>query len=413
VKLQHGVVAVSLVVGALTLAPAAGAGTTDKAQATIKIGNYAPIGDNETGTAYPQNPAAVRAAVRAINKDGGFNGAKGEVVVCDTKENPNDAAACGRKFVDEGVAAVVGGFTLQGSALLPILQDAGVPNIGAAATNAEDSLSPISFPLDGTLLTFPAQALQLGDSGPKSLYVARADIPDAAVVPNFIKAAANTAGVEVTGVGSTPLGAPDLVPAASAAQASGAKAVSLIYPDTDAVKFILAADQIGYHPRFAYSEGGLNPEQMKQLGDLTKNMIVPGPFPPLTAIKQFPELKQYLKDMRAEFKRGDDAAAPKYYGTNTIRPWLAVQALRDVIETDSGTTQPTAASVLAALNSAQNIDLGLIPPWTPSNSPIPIFPRVSNPYIYEMTIRKGKSVLVDKEPINIAEEVDFVAALRG
>ncbi len=404
-----------LIVGVIgvVVASAASAWATPKpSDETIKIGVYAPVANNDSGASYPQMPAAVRAAVRAANKSGGFNGVKGEVVFCDTKENPNDAAACARKFVDEGVVAVVGSYTLQGQSVIPVLQDAGIPNIGMAATNAQDSLSPISFPLDGTLLAFPAQALQLGNTGPKSLYVSRADVPDAAVVPNFIEAAAESVAVEVTGVGSTPLGAPDLVPAASAAQASGAKAVSLLYPDADAVKFILAADQIGYQPKFAYQEGGLTAEQLDQLGDLANGMVTPGPFPPMSAAKDYPELKRFKKEMQAEFKSGDEGAASKYYGSFSIRPWLAVQALRKVLETDPS-APPTAASVLAALQSAKDVDLGLIPPWTPSSSPISLFPRISNPYMYEMTIKDGKYVLVEPEPVNIGEKVDFAAALSG
>jgi ABC-type branched-subunit amino acid transport system substrate-binding protein len=379
---------------------------------TIKIGTYAPLSDNDSGVTYPQIPAAVEAAVRAINRDGGFNGARADVVVCDTKENPNGAADCGRAFVDEGVVAVVGGFTLQGRALIPILADAGIPNIGMVANNAEDSVSPISFPLDGSLLAFPAQALQLGDTRDKQLYVARADIADAAVVPRFIEAAAATSDVSVVGVGSAPLGTPDLVPYASAAQSSGATAVSLIFPNTDAVKFILAADQIGYTPRFTYTEGGLTPDDLEQVGDLVDGMLTPGAFPPVSAAKQFPELVRYKREMRAQLKTGDDGAARKYYGSSTIRPWLAVQALKAIIDASPG-EQPTSVSVLDGLNSATDVDLGLIPPWTPSSSPISIFPRISNPYMYEMRIEDGKYVLGDREPVNLAEEVDFAAALRG
>lgn len=385
---------------------------TPAPETTIKIGTYAPVADNSSGVSYPQIPAAVKAAVRAINKDGGFGGAKGEVVFCDTKEDPNGAAACGRQFVEEGVVAVVGGFTTQGPSLVPVLEDAGIPNIGMVAVNAEDSLSPISYPLDGTLLVFPTQALQLGRSGAKKVYVARADIPAAAVVPSFIRAAAKKAGIEVTDVGSAPLGTPDLTPYASAAQASDADAVELVFPDTDAVKFILAAQEIGFEPQFSYQEGGFTPEELKQLGKRANGMVTPGPFPPVSAAKQFRELKHFMRDMKAQFKTGDDGADPKYYGSTSIRPWLAVQALRKVIETPAA-SPITPATVTAGLNAAQNLDLGLIPPWTPSSGPIPIFPRVSNTYEYFIKIKNGKYVLVDKEPVNVAEEIDFVAALSG
>ena len=413
---RKGLAAVLLVCGLLCVSTAtaeAGRGTqTDAKGTTIKIGTYAPVADNASGITYPQIPAAVKAAVRAINRDGGFRGAKAEVVFCDTKDDPNGSAACARKFVDEGVVAVVGGYTIQGPSLVPVLQDAGIPNIGMVAINAEDNLSPISFPLDGTLLVFPTQALQLGQAGAKNVYVARADVPAAAVVPSFIKAAAKEAGITVAGVGSTPLNTPDLTPYASAAQASGADTVELVYPDTDAVKFIRAAQQIGYKPKFSYQEGGFTPEELKQLGSLTEGMVTPGPFPPVSAAKQFPELGHYLRDIRAQFKTGDQGAAPKYYGSSSIRPWLAVQALRKVIEA-SPAGPITSATVLNGLRTAQNLDLGLIPPWTPSKSPIPIFPRMSNTYQYFIKLKHGKYVLVDKQPVDVAQKINFVAALSG
>ena len=65
--------------------------------------------------------AGAKAAAQAINAAGGIDGRPVEIDTCDTNNNPNDAAACARKMVSDGIVALVGSATQYGANVLPVL----------------------------------------------------------------------------------------------------------------------------------------------------------------------------------------------------------------------------------------------------------------------------------------------------
>ena len=69
-------------------------------------------------------------AVVQINNAGGLGGHELKLITCNDSADPNKAADCARQAVDEGVAALVGGFTANGDAIMPILEQAGIPWFG-------------------------------------------------------------------------------------------------------------------------------------------------------------------------------------------------------------------------------------------------------------------------------------------
>jgi len=73
-----------------------------------------------SGLVDPHFPAAL-ARAKAINAAGGIKGRPVTVIRCDTKSDPNQAAACARKAVSEKVVAVIGPNTINATAAFPIL----------------------------------------------------------------------------------------------------------------------------------------------------------------------------------------------------------------------------------------------------------------------------------------------------
>ena len=94
-----------------------------------------------------QIETAAEAAVTRVNDSGGINGTTIDLVSCDDQMSANGATACGRQAVDEGVAAVVGAFTLFGDSIVPLLEAADIPYIGNVAISELESTSDISFPV--------------------------------------------------------------------------------------------------------------------------------------------------------------------------------------------------------------------------------------------------------------------------
>lgn len=84
------------------------------------------------------NYRMVMLAARQINAAGGLLGRPVEVVEFDTKSSPLGARQAAQDAVAAGVAAVVGpSWSSQAMAMGPVLQEAGIPMIGATTTAAE------------------------------------------------------------------------------------------------------------------------------------------------------------------------------------------------------------------------------------------------------------------------------------
>src|SRR5204863_2229965 len=78
----------------------------------------------------PEDAAAGKAAVKAVNAAGGVNGHPLELSVCDDKFDPNGAAECARQAVSQKVAAVVSLNSGFGDKVITILDAAGIPSVG-------------------------------------------------------------------------------------------------------------------------------------------------------------------------------------------------------------------------------------------------------------------------------------------
>lgn len=75
-------------------------------------------------TNKPGMPAMAKAYARWINKGGGINGRKLNVITCNEQNDSVRAAECARRAVKEDVAAVVGSYSQYGRSLLSPLEAA-------------------------------------------------------------------------------------------------------------------------------------------------------------------------------------------------------------------------------------------------------------------------------------------------
>lgn len=94
-----------------------------------------------------QIKTAAQAAVDQVNRDGGINGAKIDLVACDDNGSANGSTLCGRQAVQQKVAAVVGAFTLFGDNIVPLLETARIPYILPVAISPREAGSKVSFPV--------------------------------------------------------------------------------------------------------------------------------------------------------------------------------------------------------------------------------------------------------------------------
>ncbi|CAN5174946.1 hypothetical protein BH11ACT2_BH11ACT2_22320 [soil metagenome] len=105
------------------------------------------------------------AAVKRVNDAGGINGKKIDLISCDDNSSANGATACGRQAVQEGVAAVVGSFTLFGDNIVPLLESAKIPYVLPVAISHLETTSTISFPIMSASAPAAADLLALKKQG--------------------------------------------------------------------------------------------------------------------------------------------------------------------------------------------------------------------------------------------------------
>src|SRR5262245_35045010 len=135
------------------------------------------IYEKSAGVANPEIPDGARAAAKALNKKDGVGGSPVTVLACDTNNDPNTAAECGRKAVDEGVVALIGVLTPHSAGFMPLMAENKIPSIGVVLAGIPDFQSPASFPLSGGIIATSADLPRfLADAGAKAISVARPDL---------------------------------------------------------------------------------------------------------------------------------------------------------------------------------------------------------------------------------------------
>jgi len=398
----HALLGVLLGMALLTVtgASAAGAATSTTAAQTgpIKVGITI---WSQPSISLGLRLVGVKAAIRAINKRGGINGHKMELVVCEGND-PNAGEACAHKMVSEGVVATIGDANLL--AELPstqILKAAGIAQIDPFVFSAQMLGQPNVFLLSGgSSVEYGTVPQYMNLEKLKTLHYISADFAGNADNKKAVQQAADYYKVKVNGSTNVPISAADY--STYAADAASAKAdvnVPIIAPFMTNL-LMQSAQQLGQPLNLGIQAGQFTTDQVKQWGGSGGALVgalMMETVPPLSAAKSFPELKRAQAEMNAEYKSGDAAAAPNKTTTMSYREWLAVQAFAKVAK---GLPNVTAATVMKGFQTAKNLKLGLVPPWTPSAAGPAGFTRVSNPWMYLITVKNGQEVLYQKKPVD-------------
>jgi ABC-type branched-subunit amino acid transport system substrate-binding protein len=121
---------------------------------------------------YPNIQAAADIYEQYINDKGGIGGRPLEVTFCDGKTDPNEDAACARKAVDDGAIALVGGFDLDVSLMIEVLEAENTAWFGACCTVvAKEFSSPIAFNMGSTFSFNQGAAYKMMEDGCKNIQI--------------------------------------------------------------------------------------------------------------------------------------------------------------------------------------------------------------------------------------------------
>lgn len=336
----------------------------------IKIGY--PVALTGTDSLYPTALAGERAAVRAIDKSGGIHGHQVVLDSCDVKSNVNEAEFCTRKLINDGVVAFVGTGDNYGPEQEPIEKSAGVADLGNfTATSPVEFNSPIEFPLTagatGTFAAAPAYGLGVAHPKLKSFDFVGVQIPIVEALAKSTKAGILSHGGTWKGTTFVPESTTTWAPYVAAAAAKHADLTILSMAGPQMAEFALAAEAAGDNFRTFYLAEAVPTSLIKTFGPSTsfgKKLLFASYLPAWTATQQYPLLKKFLADMKAEAAAGTKYAAPSYYSIAMEFSWYAVHAFDVVASKIKGNI--TAKSMLSELRKVKNLTLGLTPAWSPN-----------------------------------------------
>jgi len=367
---------------------------TAPSDAAVKVMVIAPT---ETQVSdIPEAPAGVQAAGDAINARGGIGGRAVEVIYCNDRNDPNEAAACGRQAVEEEVAAVVGSYSLAGSArVLPLLEEAQIPYINPVVLGATDTSSPVSFLMTGDVIgNFVGCGYQLGQAGATTVKVIRLDVAAAAQAESFVQIGLGASGLELAGAVPVPPGTTDVNPFVASALSDGTDGLVLIDTIQSVQLYLNAMQQSGVDLEdvaVCTIYDALPETSVDDLGDAAEGVYVTSAFPPRERGVN-PLMDQFLEEMDA---LGDEVPL----NDHALNSWLGMQLLARV-----GEDLPTldGPSLLSALNEVRELDFeGLIPAY--SAEPASQFPgleRVFGSGVYLLRVEDGAHGLVQPDPID-------------
>lgn len=370
----------------------------------IKLRSIASVGSGLSN--YPDVEAGAKAAVEAINKNGGVNGRQIEYSFCNTGGDANKAMACAREAVEDGVAAVVGRADIFSETTTPILEQAGIPDIGIfTAGSHADATSSVSYPLtSGNFGTYLSSPYVAKEAGARKFAVVGVDVSLTHTQAELVAQTAADAGYEDAEVIWVPAqGVTDYAPYAQSLKETGADfALTMLGPERTQ-NFYKAAEAIGLETRLLATAYSYSDAEAQATGPAADGTWVTLPFSnPLDMTVE--GIAEYNKELD-EAGIADDLTLRRPAGLNA---WLAVHAAGQVAGSIDG--EITSESMRSALDKTTGLDIKGLVTWSPSElgADGDRFPRLPahDVFVYEFT--DGALAPVDLDPIP-----DPVRVLRG
>jgi ABC-type branched-subunit amino acid transport system substrate-binding protein len=352
----------------------------------IKFGMIAPLANPIFS--MEASIAGAKSAIRAINADGGINGHPIELIVCNDKNDPNESTKCARQMIDEKVVATVGSQSLAGTLITPILNKAGIPQVGTAPLAPSEAASPNMWPYFMGQNDSIGGAAWIGTTGSKVSFTS-VDNPSAfAYLPQFQALIKANGGSFVNKV-KVPATQGDYSPIVEAAQASGANAIDIQLGLQQTKQLVDAAVKdeapFKYYMMAAENNGLLNSYPVP----FRDKLVYFSAFPPPTSTA--PGVTKLKADLAAELASGDKDATEDRIDDYLQAGWLAPYAIKAIMA-DKG-DDITAASLQSALESAKDVDMmGMIPPWTPSTPGPEFAKKLGNTAVTAIGFKDGKAV---------------------
>ncbi len=233
------------------------------------------------GPTYANILSTAQVAGDWINAHGGIDGHPVNVTTCDEQGIPTKTAQCGRQAIQDHDVAVVGSFSLNGSAIIPELAAAHVSWFGiCCAVSADENTSPDVQQIGSGLALTPAIAVKMVEDGCKNVAMV---LGDDGALATFTETLFNNA---LKSVGASklpvkvvlvPLTAQDYSPQVAKATA-GTDCIFADLGEANFPSFMPAFVQSGAHQRLYGAQGNLDITVTKPNPAATQNAVIAGSY---------------------------------------------------------------------------------------------------------------------------------------
>jgi ABC-type branched-subunit amino acid transport system substrate-binding protein len=341
-----------------------------------------------TLTAYDTDTLNVKAildiaqgAVVQINNDGGLNGHEVELVTCNEGADPNKAADCARQAVDEGVAALVGGFTANGDAIMPILEEAGIPWFAPPGISSAELSSEDSYPITSGVLGLAGLGKLAAQDGCETVASVNYDLPSAGAIGQLVDIGLASEGAEASDLIKVPPTTTDF--SAIAQEASEYDCAVVGTPPQPFLGIAAAGKSLGSETRFYVVPGGLTDAVTESGGDTVEGTVTLSNFP-AAEDPIWDQGKEAVGDLKDDENGGWSAL----YLQNT---WVGYRTFVSLVKNNEDLTS---AGIKATLDATTAVDTdGFAPPFSfAEDFPAPGLNRVFNYQELTFVVEGGKLV---------------------
>jgi hypothetical protein len=309
-------------------------------------------------------------------------------------------------MAEKKVAAIVGGQNNSDALVQPIIDAAGIPQIGIGPISPAANTSKNNF-----FFNVPSQIVY---ESLAAYFVKRARLtPVAGAVTDnaagqiFIVPIENTLKQVNNGTGFQPLvkvgpRTPDFAPVGASIAATGAKSIVLPTGGDNLWNTVRAVEaQSRSMQRYGFGNN-VSVDLLRTSGGtaVMNKSVIASTYPPLTDRR----MAAFRRDIDAQRKRGDINADINKLQPRDVDAWVGLKVL---VAVTKGLNAINASTVTAALNRARNVNVGpFLPRWTPTApGPNDGNPRASNTAVWFTGFRNGAPYLLVDHPVELADAI--------
>ena len=385
--------------------PAATSGGASQATGTpLNVMTLASV--NYSGPNYANILNTATVAVDWINAHGGVQGHPLKLQNCDEQGDPTKTAQCGREAIANHDVAIIGSFTLNGSAIIPELQAANTSWFGiCCAASPNELVSPVVQQIGSQDAAASAMMVKASIDGCKKTAFVTLNVGAAAQLgiewaKNGVK---SVNGPPIGPIVYLPVTAQDYSSEAAQA-ASGTDCIVANISEANWPPFVQALQAAGDHQRLYGPQGNLDTIVTKQFPQETQDAIVVEAYSDIS----LPAWANYRAALAQYHAPTKGIVYNSLGGLGTWTAYVAFQQIADQIQGPITNQTFLAAAQKAKVNLSGLTGVGAIDFGVPFTGLGPSFKNLPNLAMTFDVVKSGNLV-----PFANGKFFDFTNAMTG